>query len=237
MVKIEEATEFPVVLYNGDRKINVGNVKIHPTLDFKQFRTMLNHMIGISYNNLTTYLVENPRPMIQQERRKFVITSKVDFSVLVQEKNSHFLVVLKRSRSDRRRKPNRHNGLELPLTDLFDFRFQQQREIVPQIPATNKADIWLHELQMERARYLNYMIHNPNYSFDSPMNDNFPSIREVYPAAEKSTSRPSCEECKKAEKAGLKPEFHLCVYDDVLEGFFRSPVGPISRPTGKVSSK
>ncbi|KAI3688036.1 hypothetical protein L1987_81742 [Smallanthus sonchifolius] len=220
MVQVEE---FPVVLYNGERQINVGNIEIDPTIDFHKFRTMLKQMIGISYNNLTTYLVESRRPEhIQSEGRKILITSKVDFLVLVREKNAYFLVVMKRSRRERRRKNYNRSSVDLTPADLFDYHFNHHHQITTQVPECGKAEIWLQELQMQRANKIQLMLHD--------MNASFPSITEAYPGVERFVSRPLCEDCIEADRWGLKPEFHLCVYDEVVEGFLRSPAGPIARP-------
>ncbi|KAK1429273.1 hypothetical protein QVD17_11479 [Tagetes erecta] len=178
MVQIEAGVEFPVILYNGERQIDVGDIKIHPTTDFHSFRTMLKEMTGISYNNLTSYLVETQTySETQSDPRKLLITSKVDFNVLMREKNAYFLV--------------RMNDIN------------------------------------------NVMMHDQyfNYEYDSHVNENFPDVTEEYiPLVERSVNRGRCEDCDRANERGLKPEFHMCVYDDVVEGFFRSPAGPISRP-------
>ncbi|KAL8217071.1 hypothetical protein R6Q57_023908 [Mikania cordata] len=75
---VEIPVEFLVVLCNGERHVTVGNMEIHPTIDFQEFRTMLKHMIGISYNNVTTYLVESMRPEIQSDHRKILKLSPAD---------------------------------------------------------------------------------------------------------------------------------------------------------------
>ncbi|MFS8004685.1 hypothetical protein Hanom_Chr13g01228721 [Helianthus anomalus] len=242
MKQVDIPVEFPVVLYNGERQISVGNIEIHPTIDFQKFRTMLKQMIGISYNNLTTYLVESRRSdNVQPERRKILITSKVDFLVLIREKNAYFLVVLKRSRRDRRRKTNNRNCVELSPADLFDYRYDHHDvTTTTQVSESGKVEFWLHELQMQRENHMNYlMMHNVDDDDDDCAN--FPSvteayqtversITEAYSTVERSENRALCEECAQADKEGLKPQFHLCVYDDVVEGFFRSPAGPVCRP-------
>ncbi|KAJ1407876.1 hypothetical protein SESBI_23906 [Sesbania bispinosa] len=39
-----------------------------------------------------------------------------------------------------------------------------------------------------------------------------------------------CKVCLVGKLTGNDSDFHLCVHDNVIEGFFRSTVGPISRP-------
>ncbi|KAK1429272.1 hypothetical protein QVD17_11478 [Tagetes erecta] len=237
MVHIAAGVEFPVILYNGERQINVGNIEINPTTDFHTFRTILKHMTGISHNNLTSYLVESPRFETQSDRRKILITNKADFNVLIREKNAYFLVVLKRSRRERRRRTNNRLCLELSPEDLFDYRHHynddDQDNFTTQDESCTKVEIWLHELNMQRMNNMNnLMMHeNLNYEYDhSHVNENFPSVLEAYPLVERSVNRGMCQDCDRANRRGLKPEFHMCVYDEVIEGFFRSPAGPVSRP-------
>ncbi|KAD4384362.1 hypothetical protein R6Q59_011593 [Mikania micrantha] len=75
---VEIPVEFSVVLCNGKRHVTVGNMVIHPTIDFQEFQTMFKHMIGISYNNVTAYLVESRRPEIQSDHRKILKLSPAD---------------------------------------------------------------------------------------------------------------------------------------------------------------
>lgn len=232
-------TVFPVVLFDGEREMDVGNVKIHPDLVFKEFQIMLSQMIGISYNNLTTYLVDSKKSKISVERRKILITGKVNFSVLVREKNCYFLVVLKRSRRDRRRKPGKQSDLDFSLApsispnDLSRIHWNQLDMNDAQMTAYSPYyyDDRFHDLLMQRENYVN-MILNSRYGFDSPlnMNMNFPKIEEVYPQVRSKPNRALCRDCTLAQQKGKTAEFHLCVYDEVIVGGFRSPVGPISRP-------
>ncbi|KAK1429274.1 hypothetical protein QVD17_11480 [Tagetes erecta] len=234
MVQIDAGVEFPVILYNGEREVDLGNIEIHPTTDFHTFRTILKQMTGISYNNLTSYLVETRTSETQSDGRKLLITSKTDFNVLMGEKNAYFHVVLKRSRRERRRRRmNNRICLELSPKDLLDYRYNNN--FTTQMEESRiKVEIWLHELHMQRMNDMNnVMMHDEylNYEYASHVNGNFPNVTEEYiPLVERSVNRGTCEDCDRANERGLKPEFHMCVYDDVVEGFFRSPAGPISRP-------
>ncbi|PWA83257.1 hypothetical protein CTI12_AA170390 [Artemisia annua] len=174
------AHHFPVVLFDGRREMPAGNIKIHSDLLFKQFQFNLSHLLGISYNNLTTYFIDN------HNRRKILITGKVNFAVLLREMtNGYFLVVLKRSRRDRRKKPPENSS---------------------------------------PAAVYDYM----NMIYSSSLNANFPAIGDVY-GRNGNESRLRCEECLVAVKENKVPEFHCCVYDEVVFGGFRSPYGPIGR--------
>ncbi|KAK1429277.1 hypothetical protein QVD17_11483 [Tagetes erecta] len=237
MVQIDAGVEFPVILYNGERQVDLGNIEIHPTTDFHTFRTILKQMTGISHNNLTSYLVESQTSETQSDRRKLLITSKTDFNVLMREKNAYFLVVLKQSRRERRRRRmnNPRPWLELSTADLFDYHYNNNNLRTQMDESRIKVEIWLHGLHMQRMNDMNNvnMMHNfNNYEYDhSHVNGNFANVTEEYiPLVERSVNRGTCEDCDRANERGLKPEFHMCVYDDVVEGFFRSPAGPISRP-------
>ncbi|MFS8008846.1 hypothetical protein Hanom_Chr14g01277711 [Helianthus anomalus] len=226
-----KSVEFPVVFYDGDRQTDVGNITINPTLDFKQFQKMLKETIGISYNNLTTYLIDNNS---SPDRRKILITGKVNFAVIALEQNCYFLVVLKRSRRDRRRKPNNNNNNII----------NKQAPFVPIVPTVKTDYSYLNltdfdlidsygygygygygdrllDLEAMKQSYINSVM-NGSYS---PVNASFATVEEAY-----DSGRSRCKECMRAEKQGSKAAFHFCVYDDVVSGGFRSPVGPISRP-------
>ncbi|KAI3518718.1 hypothetical protein L1887_07530 [Cichorium endivia] len=230
----EESVVFPVILYDGERETDVGSIKIHHTLDFKKFQMMLKETIGISYNNLTTYLVDSDKSKIPSERRKILITGKVNFSVLIRETNCYFLVVLKRSRRDRRRKLNKQGGLEylfapsVSLEYLMYLRRNQLDLIDEQLLSGYSSYDRFHDLQIKRDNYVNL---NPPLNWNQviypALNVGFPRSEEAYSGGK---SRALCKDCAKAEKQGKKSPFHFCVYDDVVEGGFRSPVGPISRP-------
>lgn len=237
-------TEFPIVLFDGENEKHYGNLKIYSDLTFKEFQMKLSQLLGISYNNLTTYLVDSKKSKISPDRRKILITGKVNFAVIVREINCYFLVVLKRSRRDRRRKPGTavispddlarvHRGYSDFSNDTYSPYYYD-----------NNHDL----MMMQRDNYnYNYMNMNMNmilsnsnamYGFDnvSPLNLNlnFPAIDEVYPRVRVSNkanrNRSLCDECGKVEKQGKKDEFHHCVYDEVIVGFFRSAAGPIARP-------
>ncbi|KAK9058698.1 hypothetical protein SSX86_023540 [Deinandra increscens subsp. villosa] len=232
---------FPVVLFDGERETNVGSIEIRPDLVYKEFQTILSRMIGISYNNLTSYLVDSKKSKVSPDRRKILITGKANFAAVVRETNCFFLVVLKRSRRDRRRKPVKQIGFR------FDFDFPSPILISPDDLSRiswnhhhhlhNHHDFCFyddrfHDLLMRRENY-NYMnmILNSGYRFDSPSNMNFPRIEDENPRVFQSNlNRSLCEDCTVAQKQGEVAEFHLCVYDEVVVGGFRSPAGPVARP-------
>ncbi|KAD7478190.1 hypothetical protein R6Q59_007637 [Mikania micrantha] len=234
MVEFEdESVAFPVVLYDGEREYDVGKINVHPMLDFKQFQKMLKETVGISYNNLTTYLVDRNVPMIPSERRKILITGKVNFSVIVLERNCYFLVVLKRSRRDRRRKTNKPIAFAPVVSPSYLLQISQNRfGLIDERLSSAYSLYYGDQFQDFRIMKENYMKSglNWNHVLYSPVDASFATIGEAYSAVESGRSRALCKDCTIAEKQGIKPAFHFCVYDDVVAGGFRSVVGPICRP-------
>ncbi|KAF5783744.1 hypothetical protein HanXRQr2_Chr11g0511421 [Helianthus annuus] len=276
-------TSFPVVLYDGIRETLVGNVQIHPDLVFKSFQTKLTEITGISYNNLTTYLVDSSKSKTSPDRRKILITGKVNFAVVVRETNCYFFAVLKRSRRDRRRKAvkpsdlhvstvspddlsrislNRNNlnvkpsDLDVSSDDLSRISLNRNGlNVKPSDLDVSSVDLSrfslnhngfnrsycyddrFHDLLMNRVnrgKYMNVIL-NSGYEFDSDsrLDTNFPTIEDAYPRVydeQRNVNRSLCEDCTVAKKQRKSPEFHHCVYDEVVVGVFRSPAGPVCRP-------
>ncbi|MFS7928645.1 hypothetical protein Hanom_Chr04g00323161 [Helianthus anomalus] len=206
-----KSVEFLVVFYDGDRQtdvVSVGNITINPLLDFKQFQKMLKETIGISYNNLTTYLIDNNS---SPDRRKILITGKVNFAVIALEQNYFFLVVLKQSRRDRRRKPNNNNN---------NILINKQALFVPIVPIVKTDYLYLNltdfdlinsygygygygygyddrlmDLEAMKQNYIN-SVFNGSYL---PVNASFATVEEAY-----DSGRSRCKECMRAERQGSK---------------------------------
>lgn len=212
-----ESVIFPVVLYDGERETDVGKISVNPTLEFKQFQKKLKETVGISYNNLTTYFVDGSVSKITpSERRRILITSKVDFSVIVRETNFYFLVVLKRSRRDRRRKVNKVSAFA-PVAVSHEYMLHMRRINV--------------DYNNQHGGYNPFAYDDLFQDFgDFQMYWNHVTFAPVDASFSIGGGRALCEDCSRAEKEGKKAGFHFCVYDDVVSGGFRSPVGPICRP-------
>lgn len=106
---------FPVVFFDGEREMNIGEVRVNPTLEYKPFQHMLSQKIGISPNQISIYLVDrrkNPKSPFSEDRRRIPITGKVNFGLICRQKECCFLVVLKRSRKTRNRREKAVNGLD-----------------------------------------------------------------------------------------------------------------------------
>ncbi|KAG8374040.1 hypothetical protein BUALT_Bualt11G0089600 [Buddleja alternifolia] len=111
-------TAFPVVLFDGEREMNIGNVRISPAMEYKQFQLMLSQKIGISPNQFSIYLIErknnsnsNPQSPFTEEWRRIPITGKVNFAYICSQQKCCFLAVLRRSRKSRNRKERMINGV------------------------------------------------------------------------------------------------------------------------------
>lgn len=96
---------FPVIFFDGERDMNIGEIKVHPMLEFKSLQLMMSQKIGISPNQISIYLYD------QKTGQRTPITSKVNFAVVVCRKDCFFHVILKRSRKSKARRL-RSNGLD-----------------------------------------------------------------------------------------------------------------------------
>lgn len=115
---------FPVVFYDGEREMNIGDVRIYPTLEYKPFQLMLSQKIGISPNQISIYLVDkkkNHKSPFWEERRRIPITGKVNFNLICRQRDCCFLVVLKRSRKSRNRRERTANIIE--FGDIHENEF------------------------------------------------------------------------------------------------------------------
>lgn len=75
---------FPVIFFDGEREINIGNIRIQPTLLFKAFQLVLSERIGISPNQISIFLCD--RKGSKFENRKILITGKSNFTLISREK-------------------------------------------------------------------------------------------------------------------------------------------------------
>ncbi|KAH6762128.1 hypothetical protein C2S52_019561 [Perilla frutescens var. hirtella] len=116
---------FPVMFFDGEKEMNIGDVRINPTLEYKPFQHMLSQKIGISPNQISIYLVDrrkSPKSPFSEDRRRIPITGKVNFGLICRQKDCCFLVVLKRSRKARNRRERAMSGVDFadlsPESDL-----------------------------------------------------------------------------------------------------------------------
>ncbi|KAG6437192.1 hypothetical protein SASPL_102103 [Salvia splendens] len=244
---------FPVVFFDGEREMNIGEVRVDPTLEYKPFQLMLSQKIGISPNQISIYLVDrrkNPKSPFSEDRRRIPITGKVNFALICRQKECCFLVVLKRSRKSRNRREKAMTGLD--LADLLpgsEFP-RPAMHLAPEnlILLRRNQQVPFHDrLQSERVNYEMAMARgnlDAAYFRSSGQNsppgtgmDLGPNYDDWYafhhPSAmmmtKTETGKVYCEECVNAEKNGKTPSFHPCANDAVIT-WLPAPLGPICRP-------
>lgn len=259
MVEGGGSPAFPVVFFDGEKEMNIGEVRVNPTLEYKPFQHMLSQKIGISPNQISIYLVDrrkNPKSPFSEDRRRIPITGKVNFGLICRQKECCFLVVLKRSRKTRNRRERAMGGLEyaelLPGSEfsrpamhslpdnLVLLRRNQQvpyHEQIIQSELTGFNDR-LQSLGAQRENYQMAMARGNSTApyFQSSGMDrghNYDDWNSFHPPKMmmtiNDTGKGYCEECVNAKKNGSAPSFHPCVNDAVVI-WFTSPVGPICRP-------
>ncbi|KAK4377782.1 hypothetical protein RND71_004078 [Anisodus tanguticus] len=148
MVEVGKGSVFPVIFFDGEREINIGNIRVQPTLVFKPFQLMLSERIGISPNQISIYVCDRKGSKFE-DRQKIPVTSKANFAVISREKHCFFLLVLKRSRKSRNRKTTplikenvfllRRNSPELVSMNERVQNLQIQREKFDLV--LNKSDL------------------------------------------------------------------------------------------------
>ncbi|GFP86525.1 hypothetical protein PHJA_000796300 [Phtheirospermum japonicum] len=253
MVEGGRGPSFPVVFFDGEREMNIGDVKINPTLEYKPFQLMLSQKIGISPNQISIYLVDrkrNPKAPFTEDRRRIPITGKVNFGLICRQKDCCFLVVLKRSRKSRNRRErefadflSESNFSQPPQMrsmpeNLVLLRRDQQVPFYDQITQSELADL-NDRLQSLRIQRENYQMAMGKGNFDSGHGMDTDSIlrigdwRAAAPAAammmtNNGTRKVFCEECENAARNGSTTSFHPCVNDAVITRF-TPRLGPIER--------
>ncbi|KAJ8900074.1 hypothetical protein K2173_024190 [Erythroxylum novogranatense] len=220
MMEVASGALIPAVLFDGEQEINIGDVVVSPSTSFKSFQSIIGDRIGISPYQLSVYVVS-------QKRRgsRIPITNSTNFSAIYRDKDCFFLVFLKRSRRDKRRKSHE-------ITETYGSRFDPPSNVVllrrdgidnVDINGSGLSDSELsrfgyekrmRELQLEKERYLMSMALGQGIEGLS---------------SEPPNTGAFCAECFEARQTGRDGGFHWCVNDKVTFGF-RSSAGPIARP-------
>ncbi|KAL1813343.1 hypothetical protein ACET3Z_023408 [Daucus carota] len=218
---------FPLAFYDGECELKIGHVSINSSLDYKAFQQILSQKIGISPNQMSIYLVDRKKSKLyHQDQRKVLITGRASFRLILKEKDCAVLVVLKRSRRDRRRRSKLGNVESSYCIDPENFillRRNMPEFVVNQPSILPYFDqLGFGNLGMRAEEYVP-IVPEPNL-YD------FPVISEpVYVSEICNGVYDYCEECMNARRQGNVVPFHLCVNDPVTASF-RSPAGPIARP-------
>lgn len=225
MMEAKEAP-FPVLFFDGEQETSLGNVVVSPSLNFKVLQSIIGEKLGLSSHQFSIYLTDRKR-----RGSRIPVTGKIDFAAVSCEKDCFFLVVLKRSRRERRRKSRE-------VAEIMQNRFDPPANLMLLRRDGNTIAIngsgfsgldlgraeyerRVKELQMEKERYRYLM--NMGTGLEGPSLGTERANRTVV-----------CEECMRAKEIGRDVGFHWCVYDTVTFGF-RSPAGPIARPVKRSS--
>ncbi|KAF2289648.1 hypothetical protein GH714_037700 [Hevea brasiliensis] len=115
--KAKEAS-FPVVFFDGEQETSLGNVVVSPFLNFKLFQSIISEKLVLSPHQFSIYLTDTRRGS------RIPVTRKINFSAVSCEKDCFFVVVLNRSKRERRRKSremaeNMQNRFDPPATVML----------------------------------------------------------------------------------------------------------------------
>ncbi|GAV57318.1 hypothetical protein CFOL_v3_00856 [Cephalotus follicularis] len=203
----------PVVFNDGETEMNIGNLVVYPSTNFKGFQSALSHKIGISPTQFTVYLVDGRKFSAGggvRFSRRIPVTAKSNFSAISREGESLFLVVLKRSRRDRRRQNTSDDVGSRRWDPPANMRLLRRNE---------SCGYGMSEEVLARSGGRNRR--NERYVVNMGLDGLSLGPDE---------SGVVCEECLIDKKMGSDVVgFHRCVQDAVTFGF-RSPAGPIARP-------
>ncbi|OVA07135.1 hypothetical protein BVC80_1289g54 [Macleaya cordata] len=251
---MSEMASFPVVFFDGEREVDIGNVGVHPALEFKKFQSIVSQKIGISPHQISISLICRKKSR-SSGTRKVPINEKVNFGLIVLEKDCYFYAVLKRSRREKRGKP-RPNLVEEDYFSASPIDISQNKySISPPEKMILRRDQVFNPSQLGFVSPVYDQITSPesfykglgfhqNYenqlrSLQIQRDNNYLMSAISYPYTDmedeyiygRNSDRISkgiivCQECAK----GRPIPFHWCVYDTITVGF-RSPAGPIARPS------
>ncbi|KAL3642749.1 hypothetical protein CASFOL_013564 [Castilleja foliolosa] len=233
---VEGRRSVPVVFFDGEMEMNIGDVKISPTLEYKPFQIMLSQKIGISPNQISIYLIDltrNPDSTFRGNRRRIPITGKVNFSLICLQRDCCFLVVLKRPRRSRIRRERTFQGPDLPYL-LPDSNFSLP-PLVPLTPenmflmSTNYQVPLYDHITQPGLEYLNNRLRVQSENDQMAMvKANCDSVAPGTMMTNNGSGKVFCEECDNAARDGDTTSFHPCVNDTVITGF-TPKFGPIKR--------
>ncbi|RDX67295.1 hypothetical protein CR513_53850, partial [Mucuna pruriens] len=207
------SVSFAVVYFDGNREINVGTVTVDPSLNFKTLLSLISQRIGISPHQFSVYLAA------VGSDRKIPVTAKVNLAAVRRDGAAHYFFVKRSKRAKKASANGKDANLKTnpPEKVMLLRRSAGDPPLRPAFagPILDREEYQrrMQNLQMERESFLM----NMNARFDGCA-----AGRERRPAV--------CQECLKENLTGVHDGFHLCVLDAVTVGF-RSPAGPVSRPT------
>lgn len=237
-------TVFPVAFFDGEREMNIGDVRITPAMNYKSFQLMLGEKIGISPNQISIYLVNrkrNRRSQFSDDRRRIPVTGKANFGAICRQKECCFLVILKRSRKSRGRRERMIGG-----GGFVDFVLQKQSSAARGLQApphlillrrSQPAPSFYDPIQQFDADDLSGRLRGLGVDGDAKPpflnGDPFPAMDSGWSAVKEDEEiKFFCEICRNAEENGGTASFHPCINDTVITQF-TTRLGPINRPNNK----
>ncbi|GFP82674.1 hypothetical protein PHJA_000410500 [Phtheirospermum japonicum] len=248
---------FPVVFFDGEREMDIGDVRINPALEYKPFQLMLSQRIGISPNQISTYLVNRKNSHnspLSGDRRRMPITGKVNFGSICRQKDCCFLVILKRSRKSRNRRERMINASGGGGVEFAGISPENRFSPTPVILAPENLVLlrrgqttpFYDSSTPSELGDLDGRLRSFFKGYENP--PVFRSGQDLYPDPDadpfrridvsyyvdlllKGNERDEafCEECWNAKRKGGTTSFHPCVNDPVITRF-TTRLGPINRP-------
>ncbi|KAF2308326.1 hypothetical protein GH714_040008 [Hevea brasiliensis] len=204
MMMEAKGASFPVVFFDGEQETSLGDVVVSPSLNFKVFQSIIVEKLGLSPHQFSIYLADR-----KSRGSRIPVTGKIDFTAVSYEKDCFFLVVLKRSRRERRRKSREvaeimQNRFD-PPANLMLLR-RDGNTIAINSTGFSALDLGrsgyesrVKELQMQKERY--WYLMNMDLGFEGG-----PNL-----GAERSNRTVVCEECLRAKEMGRDVGFH-CIW-------------------------
>ncbi|KAI3409452.1 uncharacterized protein J3R85_019278 [Psidium guajava] len=210
---------FPAFFSDGERETHIGTILVHPSLRVHDLKLTIAQQIGVSPDQFTVFLADRGDP--RSWPGKVAVTAKFDFAAAAARQEGarcSFLVVLKRSRRERR-KAGRYEPAKSPPGSAMLLRRDRSAEYpnqshIPNPPVHGLSPAMVdqyRELQAERERYL-------------AMTAALEQLR-----LRRTASHVACEKCEEEEKSGSPSAFHCCQNDPVVVGF-RTRAGTVARP-------
>lgn len=224
---------FPVAFFDGEREMDIGDVRINPAMEYKSFQLMLSGMIGISPNQISIYLVNrkrNRKSQFSDDRRRIPVTGKANFGAICRQKECCFLVILKRSRKSRSRRERTisSSGGIVCENDSSPAPVRPVPEQMILLRRSRPASFWIAQSEVDdlNGRFRRLGVGG---DLQSPLLNGgvFPAIDSTWLVTKKNEgSKVLCEKCT---KSGGTVSFHPCINDAVITGF-STRLGPINRP-------
>ncbi|XP_054785232.1 uncharacterized protein LOC129291739 [Prosopis cineraria] len=228
MLKDNAGVSFSVVFLDGENTVNIGEIMVDSSLNFKNFQSDIGQKIGVSPHQLSVYFGS------RESNRKIPITRKVNFAAIAREKGGFFFV----KRRPRRHKTHKESRDEeqpcnkkIPPANVKLLRRNTGIDFYPAFPGFQTPildrigyETRVRNLQVEKERYL--------------MNMGLGGLclgKEPNGSGNRNASGGElvCKVCSVGNASGRDAGFHWCVHDAVTEGF-RSPAGPIARPVKNI---